>query len=186
MKKQFISLLICAAVVAPIAAQAEGAYIGVDVGRSDQKFAVSGGSYTNKETSAKIYAGAAITPYIGVEGGYANFGNLSEADDGVSLHVKPSAYYLALTGTVRIDPQFSLFAKAGVAYSSTNYDATVYTLSVRDKVNKSTAMFGIGASYTLGKNWIAVVEYENFGKIVDENGIDLKMSTASIGVRYAF
>jgi OOP family OmpA-OmpF porin len=47
-------------------------------------------------------------------------------------------------------------------------------------------MFGVGAEFNFTKNVSMVAEYENFGKVIDENEANTKAQMVSVGLRYKF
>jgi OOP family OmpA-OmpF porin len=47
-------------------------------------------------------------------------------------------------------------------------------------------VLGVGASFIIDKNFSAVIEYTDFGKLVKDSGADVKGKLASVGLRYAF
>jgi OOP family OmpA-OmpF porin len=191
MKKQLLGTLLGAALALPLMAQAEGTYIGANVGRTQQKLSDEDvGSVKDNTTGLKLYGGYEITKNFGAEVGYVHFGKgEASANDGVnsaSISAKPKAFYLAATGTLPLNDQFSLFAKAGVARNSTKVTGTLNGASESETLKRTGAMFGLGAAYNVTKNVAIVAEYENFGKVVNEDGANLKADLVSVGVRYKF
>ncbi|AYM77699.1 outer membrane protein A precursor [Janthinobacterium sp. HH103] len=186
MKKQLFAVVVGAALAFPLFAQAEGAYVGVNVGRSELKASDEFDSIKKSDTGYKAYAGYDFTQNFGAEAGYVDFGKLTEKFDGGKMEVKSHAFYVAATGTLPLNEQFSLFAKAGVSQNRTK--ATVSELNFSESVskNKTSALFGIGAAYNINKNLSAVAEYENFGKVANEDGSKVKADLLSIGLRYKF
>lgn len=190
MKKQVIATIFGAALALPLMAQAEGAYIGANVGRTEQKVNVDAGSLTDNATGFKLYGGYDFTKNFGAEAGYVHFGkgevSATDSVNTVSISGKPKALYLAVTGTLPLNDQFSLFAKAGVARNSTKVTGTINGVSESEKLKRTSAMFGLGAAYNVTKNVALVAEYENFGKVIKEDGVSLKANIISIGARYKF
>lgn len=187
MKKQLFAAVVGAALAFPLFAQAEGTYIGANVGRSEMKLSIDeAGSSKKSNTGYKAYAGYDFTQNFGAEAGYVDFGKLDRSIDGVKLEAKSHAFYVAATGTLPLNEQFSLFAKAGVAQNRTKLTFSVLNLRDSDSQNKTSAIFGIGAAYNINKNLSAVAEYENFGKVASQDGDKLKADLLSIGLRYKF
>lgn len=129
-------------------------------------------------------------PIFGVEVGYADLGKDSASgSDGIntaSFSIKPKAVYLAATGTLPMNEQLSLFAKVGASANHTELNATFNGASDSSTEKRTTAMFGIGVAYNFSKNCAMVGEYENFGKVIQEDGAELKADMLSLGVRYKF
>ncbi|MFJ7567609.1 outer membrane protein [Herminiimonas sp. NPDC097707] len=191
MKKQLLLALLGTALTVPLAAYAEGAYVGVNVGRAEQKVSIAEGSLKDHTTGYKLYGGYGFNQNFGVEGGYVDFGkgSASVTNAGVTstISAKPRSFYLAATGTLPLNEQFSLFAKLGVSFNRTkiHFEDTTGD-SENSSKNRTTALIGIGAAYNFTKNLALVAEYEDFGKVLKEDGVDLKANLLSIGLRYKF
>lgn len=189
MKKQLLVVLIGTALAAPMAAYAEGAYVGVNVGRSEQKLSIdTQGSAKDNATAYKLYGGYDVTKNFGVEAGYIDFGKASVVDSvGDTLSSKLTSFYVAATGTLPLSEQFSLFAKLGVSFNRTKADVQLSGVTSRlGSENRTTPLLGIGAAYNFSKNLALVAEYENFGKVIKEEGYNLKADLFSVGLRYKF
>lgn len=178
MKKQLIVALIAGAVAFPIAAQAEGAYVGVNVGRSESKV----DSESNKETGYKLYGGYSITKNFGAEIGYVHLGKLTQTDGVNSASYDPSALYIAGTAAYPVNDNFNVFAKAGFTRNTTKLSINTDSRTF----HKNAVILGVGAEYDFTKNISAVAEYQNFGKVLSENGISVKADMYSLGLRYKF
>jgi len=189
MKKQLLAVLIGTILVAPLMAHAEGSYIGFNAGHSNQDVSVDGqGSQTYSSTGYKLYGGYGFTKNFGVEVGYVDFGSASTPNfHGLPVNatsIQPSAAYVAATATLPLNDQFSLLAKVGASFNHLKVD-TIYSGIFSQ--NKTTALLGVGASYSINKNLILVAEYEDFGKVAsDSYGESLKVNLLSVGVRYKF
>ena len=189
MKQYIFGAIISAALVFPMAAQAEGDtafYVGASAGRAEQKLSVTGGSEKDSKTGYKAFGGYQFNKNVGVEIGYVDFGNYSAKSGNVSADVKTTAAYAAVVGTYPLNEQFSLFAKAGATANQVKFSGSVGSFYVSEKKHNTAAMFGIGAAYNFSKNLALVGEYETFGKVLDETGIEIKGNMASVGLRYAF
>lgn len=187
MKKNALIVLLGTALALPLAAQAEGAYVGVNVGRGESKFSFDGESIKDKGSAFKLYGGYGLTKNFGVEAGFVRLTKITGADEDGPFSFKPRALYVAATGTLPLTNEFSLFAKAGVTRNRVkagyiNVDGTPGS----DKYNNTDVMFGFGAAYNLTQNLGVVAEYENFGKTADEGGLTLKANMLSLGLRYKF
>ena len=183
MKKHLLVALVGTALILPIAAQAEGAYIGASVGRAESELKSGGMSSKDSDTGFKLNAGVDFTKNFGVEIGYVDLGKPSISGGGLTATAEPRSYYLAGTATYPIDEQFAVFAKAGVTRNRTKVNMTGFG---SDKFTHTDAILGVGASYNVAKNIAVVIEYENFGKTVDEQGANLKSDLISVGLRYKF
>ncbi|MBJ7312295.1 outer membrane beta-barrel protein [Rugamonas sp. CCM 8940] len=187
MKQQFIAALIGAAIAFPVAAQAEGYFVGGNVGRSEQKLSIDGlGSIKDTGTGFKLNGGYQFNANYGVEVAYVNLGKAEVNAQGTYAKSEPQTVFVAATGTLPLNNEFSLFGKVGVAQNHVKLSVRESGFSGSDSENRTTAVFGIGAAYHLNKNVSFVAEYENFGKIGNGDGASLKADLLSVGVRYSF
>lgn len=188
--KKFVCIVALLAASTPFAAHAEGGYIGANIGSAKIKSSVDGLSTSDRNTGGKIYGGAQISTPFGVELGYVNFGRSNRNfNDGVtagSLTVKPSAVYLAATATAPINDQFSVFGKLGVTENRAKINATLNGVSYSRTRNRTDALIGVGAMYAFTKEVSAVIEYEDFGKLAKDDGVNIKGELLSVGLRYQF
>ncbi|MDC8759068.1 outer membrane beta-barrel protein [Janthinobacterium fluminis] len=187
MKKQFIVALIGAAFAFPIAAQADNTYVGVNVGRGEQKISIPVVSGKETKTSYKLYGGYNFDKNFGVEGGYVDFGKAKFTNKTYSSEAKSKAFYVAATGTLPVSDEFGVFAKVGLSANRVSYDFKDTGMRGSSSANRSSLIFGLGASYNVTKEIAIVAEYENFGKIAKgDGGGDIKANTFSAGLRYKF
>jgi OOP family OmpA-OmpF porin len=184
--KKTIFVALIAALAAPLAAQAEGAYIGANVGRAEQKVDVEGYNFKESTTAYKLYGGYNYTQNFGVEVGFADLREAEKTGGGARVASEPKSVYLAATGTLPLNEQFSLFGKVGVASTHVKVSASAAGFSDSVSKNRTSPYIGIGASFALNKNVSFVAEYENFGKIAKDGGDHIKADFVSAGVRYAF
>jgi OOP family OmpA-OmpF porin len=194
MRKTLLVTLLGSALAVPLAAHADGIYIGANIGQGTTKLDDSGFTSTTTSVSRhetntgfKLYGGYEFTRNWGVELGYAELGELnnvySQGGVDATLKYKAKSLYVAGTGTVAISDQFSLFGKLGYANnrSSVNFSSVFGTGS--DSFTKSGVMFGAGATYSFNKNIGMSLEYDDFGKTDD---MGTKGTMWSLGVRYKF
>lgn len=182
--KKLALIAVVAALAVPFAAQADGSYLGVNVGSAKQKVSVNGNSGSARDTAAKVYGGYNFDKNFGVEAGYADFGNAQKTlADGTSFNAKSHAFYFAGTATAPINDQFAVFAKLGVTANRSKLSSSSGGNTTK---NNTDAMIGVGASYAINNQLSAVAEYENFGKVAKGNGGDIKAEMYSVGLRYKF
>ncbi len=184
--KKTIFVAMIAALAAPLAAQAEGAYIGGNVGRAEQKVNVEGYSFKESTTAYKLYGGYNYTQDFGVEIGFADLREAEKSGNGARIASEPKSIYLAATGTLPLNEQFALFGKVGVATTHVKVTGSAPGFSASGSDNRTSPYIGVGASFALNKNVSFVAEYENFGKIAKDGGSHIKADFVSAGVRYAF
>jgi OmpA-OmpF porin, OOP family len=185
MKTKLFAAVLVAAAFAPVAAQAQ-TYIGGSVGRSEQKLEAGGASVKDSDTGYKLFAGYQFNETFGIEGGFADLGKTGVSGGGNSANANPQTVYFAGTAAWALSTDFSLFAKAGVSANRTKVDGTDGKVTFNDTMSKTTAILGVGAAYSLSKNVALTLEYENFGKVIDDSGVSLKADLISFGVRYKF
>jgi OOP family OmpA-OmpF porin len=193
MKKKFFATILGAALVVPFSAQAAGGYAGGAFGQSTYDIEdplPTATSRDEKGNAWKLYGGYEFNQNWGVEGGYANLGKMrnvyNESGISVATAVKSYSLYVAGTGTLPLNDQFSLFGKLGLATNHVSVSATATAAggsgSATATDSKSGLMFGVGAAYAFTKNVALTMEYEDFGK----SSGDVKAQMWSLGVRFKF
>ena len=190
MTKTLSTVLLGTVLLLSASAHAAGAYIGANVGSAEHKLSVDGDSGKEHKTGVKLYGGYALTENFGIEAGYVHLGKVSNSDtDGfntTSLDYRARALYIAGTAAMPLTPEFSVFAKAGVTNNHGKVTARLNGFSDSMSRSNTAAMFGIGAEYGFAKNMSVVAEYENFGKVIDENDGNTMVQMISVGLRYKF
>lgn len=182
MKNNILIALIAAATFAP--AFAGETYVGVNVGSVKQSVGVAGvGSIKDTTTGTSLYAGYQYNKTFGIEGGAAVLGEAAYGSGAMTITVKPTTLYAAGTATVPLNQDFNLFAKAGLTRTRTKSYAPGLG---HHSDNDNSYVLGVGASFIIDKNFSAVIEYTDFGKLVKDSGADVKGKLTSVGLRYAF
>ena len=191
MKKILMACAIAAASLAATPVFAQG-YIGFGLGSSSSRGAnsnVGGISVTGGESrkgSAKIYGGFQFTPNWGLEAQYADLGSrdytVTNANTGLVTkgNARSSQYSLAGTGTLPIGQSFALIGKLGVSANRANFTGSN---------NKTSLMAGVGVSYSITPRLAVRLEYEDFGKFADSNGLgggSIRATNTSLNLQYAF
>ncbi|HEU4373034.1 MAG TPA: outer membrane beta-barrel protein [Telluria sp.] len=179
-------LVIVALALSCSTAFADNMYVGVGIGSATQKVSADGFDQSKSSTAASVNAGYQFTPMFGAEVGDVHFGEASATENGITVGAKPKSFYLAGTATYPVSPAFGVFAKVGAARTKTDVFGDNGTARQEDSYSRTTAMFGIGASYAFTPAISATLEYQNFGKVIDQDGVSLKASQVSAGVRFAF
>jgi len=186
MKKIFSACTIAAAfVAAPAFAQG---YIGLGFGSSSTNGINAGGvngGNTNKGM-VKVYGGFQFTPNWGLEAQYSDLGNrdLTNAANVRIGDYKASQLSIAATGTLPLTSAFSLMGKLGISGNSIRGSAGLGTS------NATSALIGVGVSYSFTPALSARLEYEDFGKLGNYNNVagtgSVKGNAYSISLKYAF
>ncbi|WP_454775686.1 porin family protein [Janthinobacterium tructae] len=192
MKKFVCSTLL--AVAATSIVHAEGLYVGANVSpSSDGKIQyAAGGATSQRGASGKalpfgVFAGYELAPAWALEGGYRASGGATSFDlaPGYQLKVRASAAYLAARGTWRLDENWSLFGKAGVARSRVEFTIDGKNAPPGESANKTGLYASVGAAYQISKDVALQLEWEHAPK-VKYKGLDSTMNRLALGVRFGF
>lgn len=189
MKKILTACAIAAATFAAAPAFAQG-YIGFGVGSSSSRGAnstVGAVSVTGGESSkgsTKIYGGFQFTPTWGLEAQYTDLGSRSYTVNNAGVitagNARSSQYSLAGTGTLPIGQSFALIGKLGASANRASFTGSN---------NKTSLMAGVGVSYSITPRLAVRLEYEDFGKFADSNGLgggSIRATNTSLNLQYAF
>ena len=192
MKKFACSTLL--AVAATSLVHAEGLYVGANVSpSSDGKIQyAAGGATSQRDASGKalpfgVFAGHALTPAWALEGGYRASGGATsfDLDPGYRLRVRASATYLAARGTWRLDEDWSLFAKAGMARSRVKFSIDGKNAPPGESAGKTGLYASVGAAYQINKDVGLQLEWEH-APTVRYEGLDSTMNRLALGVSFGF
>jgi len=130
----------------------------------------------SNDTSYKIYGGYQFTKNWGIEAGYNDLGNSYNVDFTIaglpgSGSVKIQNWYLAGTGTLPLTDQFSIFGKLGaVANHSSLGNVCVSGVCVPGgSDNHTDVLLGAGVQFAFTRNWAALLEYEDYGKVSSDD-----------------
>ena len=181
MKNKLFIALIAAAAIAP-AAQAQSSYVGASAGRSELKVSVSS-ALDDSATAYKVYAGYMFNENFGIEAGWADHGKAERNLGLYTVGAHPRSLYLAATGSFPLSERFALIGKIGAASNRTRVFATD---EADERLKETSALIGIGATFAITPSMLAVVEYENFGKVIKDEGESMKVSVLSAGIRFKF
>jgi len=162
----------------------EGIYIGASGGQTevDQNAAHYGygGPYNveirDDDTGWKAYLGYNFFPWLGVEGGYVDFGSVSRSLFEQNIDVDFSGWDGFVVGRLPVGP-VDVFVKAGAIAMKTELD--VNTAGSQND-NDTQFAYGAGIAYNYG-NWSLRAEAEAF----DDNTID-DFYFVSGGITYTF
>jgi OOP family OmpA-OmpF porin len=170
------AIALAAAMALPALAQSNastGPYIGATVGKPDWKAdSIGGVSGDSSGTGLKVYGGWRLNPYFGAELSAMRLGRLS----GTLGDAKADGYGLDAVGYLPLSPDWTAFARAGVA----NIKTSVPGASDRNSVPK----FGLGAQYQLGPSTALRGEWERYR--LDAFGSKSNTDMYSLGVQFSF
>jgi OOP family OmpA-OmpF porin len=189
MKKTLLAALTSAALLSPWVAHAENSYVKLDAGQA--KYSAEGVS--ENKTGFALAFGQSLHTNWGYEVGYVNFGKVSDSyidsDTGAleSGSLRSQAVYVAGVGTLPFNDAFSAYGKLGIAAVNTKGAATTTSPSGVDHTSgsetKTNLMAGVGLAYNFSKDVAATVEYNYYGKSVENL---IKLSTWTVGLKYGF
>jgi OOP family OmpA-OmpF porin len=171
------------------AAQAQNRpYVGVGVVSADNKFDVPGTANRSAEgykAGGKIFAGADLTPNVGVEVGHADFrkSDVSFTQNGVAGtgETDGRASYIAAKAGTPINEKIAFFGKLGVAHTKNKLSSA--TPGMSRSVSDNGLYAGLGAQYNLNQQVALTLEYERFGKKRD---FGPKQDAVTMAARYNF
>lgn len=186
MKKPLLTALLASLALAPLAAIAGDSYFGVNMGRSENRLNLSGyPTLKDSGTGYTLFGGHMYTQNVGVEVGVANLRKSTLNGAGYTVSGEPQSFYLAGRFALPLGEQFELFGKAGAVRNHMRINV-VGTFPVTESNNQTSPFLGAGFSYLINKDVAAVIEYDDYGKLVKAQGLTLKGNMVSAGVRINF
>lgn len=175
MKKVLIVSLLSTLFAAPAFAAAPGGYVALDV----QNWSASNtGALGNPGVGLRIGGGYRFTQNWGLE---ANYAESSKSSSVGGADYKFTAFQIAATGTLPINPQFDVYAKLGASANKFDRSPSV------PNDTKTSFMWGIGGQYNIDEQWGVRLEYADIGDATDfPVGSQVSGSTVSLGGVYSF
>jgi len=173
-KKTLMAASVLSLALAGATAHAQTGYASASVGQADYDIAEV---EFEKSTSFKLTGGYQINENFALEGSYINFGSAEDEEFGL-VEVESTGINLAAVGTLPINDQFDLFAKAGMLFWDAEASADIIGFSAED--DGSDLGFGFGASFNASEQVSIIAEYEMF-EVADED-----LNNLSLGVRVNF
>lgn len=176
MKRIFRSCILGAALMAPLAAMAQGWYAGGSLGNSDLD------AWGDDDTSWRVVGGYQFGPNFAVEAAYHDFGVFRRG----SARAEASAFSLGGVGLLPLSPQWTLFAKAGIARTDTDVRvrAPGRSFTEGDKDFSLLAAFGIGWQVTRAVE--VRIDYEIIDDVKFRASRDSDIETFGVGATYRF
>ncbi len=158
-------------------------YIGLNAGQSKFRNSSGFGGFASdsKDNSYGIYLGSYFTPYVGVELGYTDFGNVDRAGG----NTEAKAGTVALVGKFPLSPSFNLLGKLGATYSRVNVSALPASGVATGGKSGWGPSYGVGAEYNFTQNVSAVVQYDEY-RMSYPGGSKEKVNNTSVGVRFRY
>lgn len=188
------------------ASTTEGVYVGADLGTSianrhvagidgalrNQGIPITSGNSDKQETTHGLTVGYRINPYLAVEGGYVNLGNMgyqSNTNTGAVVgNVKSQGLTAAAVGILPIARDVSVYGKLGVIDARTDLRASgsngIATTNTREY--SVTPLLGLGASYDITPKVSTQVEWNRYNKLGGASTSEVSYNTVTVGMRYKF
>jgi len=156
------------------AAQAEGFYIGGNIGQPNYRAnitgVIDGGS---GDAGYELYGGYQFNPYFGLEGGYYDLGKVSDA----SGHANGRGFHFDAVGTFPLTSGWALYGLAG-------YSQAEFETSTGDDSSPGFKV-GAGVQYDFTKQMAMRLQYQRT-RFTDVFNDKLSVDQASLGLKYAF
>lgn len=162
-------------------------------------------SSDDSDTGFRVFAGVEVGRYLGLELGYADFGEVSRRlqNDGsgsffaagpVTDSLSLEAYDLTLVGRLPLTANLALLGKAGLFWWDSSYrlDGTAQCCGpgtyFRDSEDGSDAVYGAGVRYERFRPWVAVAEYTRGDFDGESLGarLDREVETLALSLSYKF
>ena len=157
----------------------QGIYIGAGIGNSYHNLELDEVGEEAKEisensTAYKFFAGYQAESFIGIEGGYRNFGTIESTflDQGVESNT--TGWDVEALGRIQI-AIIDIFAKAGALFWKT--ESTVLDFTVEE--TGTAFMWGLGVGVHLGPIGVRL-EYENF-QVKSPDNLSMLSLSATFG-----
>jgi OOP family OmpA-OmpF porin len=157
-----------------------GIFLGGSLGEATVEQNVAGIGFEGDDTAVKFFGGFRILRFFAVEGGYIDFGTLSDVLPGNSFETKLTGWNAVAVGTIPIGTRFEIFGKAGLIYWEA--DTTVVMGSTSNFSDDDfDATYGFGLAFNLTDKILIRGEWESF-EIADTDAVEL----LSAGIEFRF
>lgn len=157
-----------------------GVFLGGSLGETTVKEDVGGVGFEGDDTAVKFFGGFRILRFFAVEGGYIDFGTVSDVLPGNSFQTDLTGWNAVAVGTIPLGSRFEIFGKAGLIYWEAD-TTVVMTSTTTDSDNDFDATYGFGMSVDLTGFLLLRFEWESF-EIANTEAVDL----LSAGVEFRF
>jgi len=161
----------------------------------DQGFYLGGGyglvtadgdGFDEEDSAPHFFAGYQILPFLGIEGGYYDFGEYGNSAFSADIE----SYTLALTGRLPVTNTLALFARVGPVWTETDISAGPFS----DSQDSEEILVGVGMSFEISRNidlrlaydWVdADLEASDLGD-VGTGDFDADLNMLSAGIKFEF
>jgi len=192
------------------AACAQDWYGGASLGQSKNRFSSSDFSFGSPtlvaeskdqtDTGYKLTLGYQFNPNLAVEGSFADLGKFhytytgigAWAGQGGEVDYTVRAWTLAAVGSLPLTEQFSVFGKIGAAATKAKLSVDMNAPSLgavgsgSEGQSRTSLLWGAGAKYEFTKTLGVRAEYENYGRVGNEDTGRAKASLFSVGLDVRF
>jgi OOP family OmpA-OmpF porin len=174
-------------------AQAQGWYGGVGFGQSKVDIVCDLDitcDSDDTDTGWKLFVGNQFNPNVAVEFGYVDLGQAkgSGTDSflGISsVDFESTGFNLALVGFLPVGNSVNLMGKLGIFRWDMDVNASSSVFGSGSASDSGTdLMFGLGASFDIGKTTAVRIEWEQFTDVGDVDGGDVDLLSASLVFRF--
>ena len=162
---------------------AGGAYVDLNVGRSDYSLGNGIGVWDSSEgdTTYTARIGSYFNDNLGMEMGYTDFGTINRA--GGSTRARGLSF--SLVGKYPVTPAFNLLGKIGTTYSDTDVSSSPSSGVAAGNATGFGLSYGLGVEYSFTPQWSALLQYESHDlKFAGDN--KERVGVTTLGVRYHF
>lgn len=183
MKKTILIAVLGAALIGAGAASAAGLHVGASIGQS--YYTANPGDYDEafenlkkideNSTAWKIFGGFSGHKFLGIEGGYRDFGKIDSTLDGETFESKVSGFDIEAVGRIQI-AIVDIFGKAGVMFWSNDGKIS----EIKFDESGTDFLWGLGAGVHLGAIGVRL-EWESL-----EGGKSENLSMVSLGATLGF
>ena len=180
-KKMLPGLTVAALLLAPLAQADTGVFVGASFGSSHLDNDFSGFNIDTDANAYRIVGGFQFGDFLGIEAGYHNFGEFSEAIvfSGLSTRTAIAADGWTLGGTLGLplNEQVSLYGRAGVFFWDA--DVAIDGFSI-DVPNDENPYYGGGAKVDITSSLSLVGDWTRYE--LD----DIESDVISVGFEFRF
>lgn len=188
------------ATAAPAIADNNNFYLGFSAGqarpRFDQPTWLTGLplTFTGSDTAWKVFGGYQFNQNFALEGNYVKFGtyvaNVNVAGGPLFTDVNINAWGASLVGTLPLAKDFSIFGKAGMAYTRESRGTCSALCQVNTTFSANniwSPTVGVGLKYDFHPNWNVRGEVERYTKVgSNDNSFGASINLYTLGLAYKF
>ena len=159
------------------------AYIGFNVGQSNLNLS-NGNNLFGVEKSKNtynLYGGSYFNDFLGLEIGYADFGNISRGGG----KTKAEGFNIGLVGKLPLSQSFNLLGRLGTTYGRTDVSSNIASGVTAGKETGWGGSYGVGAEFAFNPQLSAVLQYDQYNLKFAGGNRD-RINTTSLGLRYRF